>query len=594
MPYLVLCLLVTLVYFPTFTGEFILDDKPLIKNNPYIKKTHPIASYFTQEDGILDKRGSGGYHSGYYRPLINISYWLDFKMWDMHAPGFRTTNLLLHLLSSFSLFLVITILVRDKMAAFLATLLFALHPVNTESVSWVAARNNILATLFALSSLYFFVKMMKLNGFSPLVLSAVLFMFAIFSKEFGLMILPVFFLYQILFSHKRGDFFKEMSVYLPFIFIFLFYFLLRRLVTGSLLTPSDIENLGTRIYFAPYLIALNLKVIFFPFGLHSFMIQYPDSYFGWEAFAGFSCLALLILFMWRERKEKVVLFALLSFFISLFPVLNIVPTSAVTLSSMRWLYFPLTFLLLALSRYIQKFIKMNRFLTLTTCGVVLIYLGAYSFILNKELWHDEESFFKQEVLRFNNNFYAGGLAENLLNKKYYPEADRYFRVAIENYPRDANNYINYSALLNETGRPADALVYLNRAKPLRMTHEELGKWFNNEGMSYFNLKKMEESLKSFRKGVIFSPNKPQFWANLGGAYGSMGEYKKSVDALKRGLKIATESIQLRENLAVTYIRMKEYEEAIIALEAIPDEIRGKNRRVERLLREARNGIHNKD
>jgi len=161
------------------------------------------------------------------------------------------------------------------------------------------------------------------------------------------------------------------------------------------------------------------------------------------------------------------------------------------------------------------------------------------------------------------------LAEGLLDNKRYPEAERFFRIAISNYPHEARNYINYSALLIETGRLDDALSYLNKAKPLTMTPKERGQWFNNMGMVYFSLRENDDAVKSFKKAIIFSPKESQFWANLGGAYGAMGDYINSVSALKKGLEIAPESIQLRKNLAVTYIRMEKYSQAISVLEKVP-------------------------
>jgi hypothetical protein len=64
--YIIVSALIVIAYFPTFTGEFILDDNALVKKNSFIKESHSIAAYFNQEDGIVDKRDLGDYHSGYY------------------------------------------------------------------------------------------------------------------------------------------------------------------------------------------------------------------------------------------------------------------------------------------------------------------------------------------------------------------------------------------------------------------------------------------------------------------------------------------------------------------------------------------------
>jgi len=545
-----------------------LDDNSLIKNNQYIRELHPITSYLAQEDGISDVRDTGNYHTGYYRPLINITYWLDYQLWGMSAPGFRITNLILHLLSCLLLFKVLVSLLNDRQVCFLATVLFALHPVNTESVSWITSRNNILVTFFSLSAIYFYIKAWENESTKALFFSIPCFILALLSKEFAIMILPIFFLYQRFLAKDRKNITKEVSWYILFGIILILYFILRTSVTTSLLMPSGIGEIWSRVYFFPYLILVNLRLILFPYGLHSFVIDYPDTYLGWEAIAGFLVCILLGLFLWRERRERLVSFSMLSFLISLVPILNIIPTSAVTLISMRWLYFPIAFFSISISRFIQRLMHLNRSLALACVGLVTLYFGAYSYLLNKDLFHDEDSFFTREVKGFNNYLYAGGLAESLLDMRNYQEAEKYFRIAIKSYPNQAKNYINYSALLIETGRMNEALLFLNKAKPLTMIHSERGEWFNNLGMLDSKQGKNEQAIRNFKKAVLFNPNEPQFWANLGGAYGSRGDYESSLIALKKGLEIAPGSLTVRKNLAVTYIRMKEYKKAIAVLEEV--------------------------
>jgi len=83
MPTIFLCLLIISVScIPTFSGQFILDDIAFVKENPYIKEFHTLTSYLFQEDGIFND-GMGEYYSGYYRPLINFTYTLDYKIWGM-------------------------------------------------------------------------------------------------------------------------------------------------------------------------------------------------------------------------------------------------------------------------------------------------------------------------------------------------------------------------------------------------------------------------------------------------------------------------------------------------------------------------------
>lgn len=588
---LILCVFITAVYAPTFSGDFILDDYPLVKENRFIRDFGSPASYLFHEDGV-GKEGLAAHHTGYYRPLVNFFYTLDYKLWGMRALGFRLTNLILHLLTCFILYHIFIQVFGNRLVSFLAALLFGLHPVNTETVAWVSARNNILVALFSLISFYTYLKNSNEKRIWVGLLSYLSFAAALGSKEFAIMLLPIFFLYNRLIKRDRiaRD---EILGYIPFVIILSSYLVLRAHTIGSALTPLSPPNLWKSIYFVPYLIVYNLKLILIPHSLHSFIVHYPKDYLSWAALGGFVGLGLLALWLWKERKKGMVLFFFLSFLVALFPVLNIVHTSAVTLVSMRWLYFPMIFLSASLAWYTQKLLKLNRRLCLGISALVVIYLGTYSYILSQNLWHSDDTFFEQEVYHFDNYFYVGGLAESLFAKKNFMEAERYFQEAINRYPKEPRNYINYAALLIDTGREDQALIYLERTKALIRSNFEKGQWFNNRGMAYFQLGKTDKALADFLKAVAYWPYESQLWSNLGGAYGLLGDYRNSISSLKKGLDIDPASIDLRKNLAVTYMRMGDYEKAILTLEKIPAHQKETSEEITALLRKARHELRSK-
>jgi Flp pilus assembly protein TadD len=480
----------------------------------------------------------------------------------------------------------LTFLGGNKEAAFWSTLFFGIHPVNTESVSWIISRNNILTTLFVLSSFYFYIIGWERADRGAMIFSILSFMGAVFSKEFGVMVVPIFFLYHRILSKERGDFLKEFISYFPFIVILLFYFILRKNVTDSLITPSDMAATLRRIYFVPYLIIWNLSLIFFPKDLHSFGISYPHSYFEWHAVISIVLVFLMVgvLCIWRDRKFF--LFSVLAFLVTLFPVLHIIPIASISLIAMRWLYLPLAFISIGVAWIFCRAILNRKILTIPLLFIIGLYFGIYSYILNKNLWHDEETFFAQEMLHFNNHLYAGGYAENLLDKKDFKGAEKYFQIAINEYPNEAKNYLNYSALLIEIGKPSNALSSLKKAGLLILTRSERGQWFNNMGMAYFRLNEKDKALKNFKKAVELYPNELQFLANLGGAYGSLGDYLTSIDILKNGHELFPDSMILRKNLALSYYRIGDYKEVISVLEGIPFRVRQKDPGILNLLKDA--------
>ena len=275
-PYIIICFVALVIYLPSFSGDFILDDIPLVKNNTYIREWHSIGSYLSQEDGYDPNLTSG--HTGYYRPFINFTYTLDYKIWGNNGPGFRITNLILHIFVCFTLFNFYGLIFKKRDIAMLLALLFALHPIATESVSWVASRNNQLTTLFGIISFIFYIKAYEKEKFFYYGISILFFAFSVFCKEFGLMLLPIFFLYQRTLNPQKTSIIKELREYIPYIIISFLYFYLRHNVTGSLLSPSGLSDFFVRLYSVPYVLLFNIRLIFFPYNLHSFNIDLPDSF----------------------------------------------------------------------------------------------------------------------------------------------------------------------------------------------------------------------------------------------------------------------------------------------------------------------------
>ena len=568
-PYAMIALMVTLSYLPTFTGGFLLDDHRLITHNPNITEPRPLASYFNQEDGIVETENSPDEHTGYYRPLTNLTYRLDYKIWGMRPQGFRATNVLLHILTSLVLCKLILSLLNDRQAAFWVALLYAVHPVNTESVAWICARNNILVTLFFLVAFYIYVNGVERAWRLYLLMSAIFFAMALLSKELGLLLLPCIFLYQRLVANHTRRIRHEIITYVPFLLMGTGYLVLRKMVIGSWVTLSGEIPLWERLYFAPYLMAWNFRLIFSPYGLHNFIVNYPSGYLNWNVLASFLVICCLGILVWKARKERFLVFCVLAFCLTLLPTLNIINIPAVSLISMRWLYLPMVFVFLAAARPIHKFLKKNYALTTSLLSLFLLYLGIYSCVLNSALWHDEDTLLRQEVVRFNNFFHAGELAENFLNKKDYLSAERYFQMAIEKYPKVGKNYINYSALLLYTARPELAISVLNDAESLIMTRKERGEWYNNAGTGYFQLKRYKEALEYHKESVKAWPFEPQFWSNLGASYGSVGDFPNSISALEKALRMTPDSSQIRKNLAAAHYRLGHYAEAISVLKKIP-------------------------
>ncbi len=133
-----------LAYLPTLRNGFVWDDDAFLTDNTIIKAPDGLQKFWLTKEP-LD-----------YWPVTYTTLWFEWRLWGMHAPGYHATNLLLHLAEAALLW---GILRRLRVpGALLAALLFAAHPVNVESVAWIAQRKNLMAMLFYLLSIRYFLR----------------------------------------------------------------------------------------------------------------------------------------------------------------------------------------------------------------------------------------------------------------------------------------------------------------------------------------------------------------------------------------------------------------------------------------------------
>jgi tetratricopeptide (TPR) repeat protein len=130
-----------IVYRPVAGFAFVnLDDPDYVQDNPIVR-AGPASAFTTIQ-------------AGYWIPLTWLSYQLDYRLFGLAAGGYHTTNVMLHAANAVLLFLLLCRLTDATWPAAFAAALFALHPLQVESVAWVTERKDVLSTLFGLLALH--------------------------------------------------------------------------------------------------------------------------------------------------------------------------------------------------------------------------------------------------------------------------------------------------------------------------------------------------------------------------------------------------------------------------------------------------------
>src|SRR5215813_8333165 len=136
---LLLCLaLVAVCYANSIANAFILDDILIVAANERIRHVQPFHFLFQPYWGDLN-------HLGIYRPLTIFSFSVEYSMWQLWTAGFRITNLLLHALNGWLVYLIVQGLLRSPLAALASAAVYVIHPVQTEAVVSIVGRSELLA-----------------------------------------------------------------------------------------------------------------------------------------------------------------------------------------------------------------------------------------------------------------------------------------------------------------------------------------------------------------------------------------------------------------------------------------------------------------
>lgn len=494
--YLIIIALALLCYANTLTLHFALDDRMVILESKYTIKGgwESVKAIFT-EDTFTGYFGSD--HAivagGRYRPMSQLTYMIEFQLFGKdirerigdlddyynlhngdHEAYFYDTPLpfVCHLMNLLY-FILLCLILYEVLArifpqyegkkwyqslAFLAVLLFTVHPIHTEAVANVKGRDEIFAMLGALVSLWCSLQYVDSRKWYWLVLSLIAFTFGIFSKENAITFLAVvpLALYYLKSDNKRPI--DYLITLIPILIGSVFFLIVRAKVLGSMMQPDMTSNILNNPYvhstraqqIATTLVTwgIYLRLLFFPHPLtHDYyprQIAITDfsNPLVWLILAG--CIALVGYAVWKLKKKSVPAFAILFFVITFSITSNLlfnvgtfmnerfvfVASAGFTLLVGWWLY------LLATSQP-----PVLRKTAVGITGIVCLLFGIKTFTRNFA-WMDDFTLFLTDVKTSENsikcNISAGGSCLQIW-KKSHKERDK----------RDAYKYLEKALKLDD-------------------------------------------------------------------------------------------------------------------------------------------------
>lgn len=515
------------------------DDDNNIVNNTYVKESGHIKDLFTK-----DLVAGSGTKIGWYRPFLLLTYTADYRIWGLNPAGFHVVNILLHIVSAFLLFCFAGRLLKNKKAALIAGLLFLAHPVQTEAVSYISGRADLLMVLFTLVSLLTFKSFQETQGDRRIVYllaSLASFWLALLSKESAIVLPLILVLFILTFGESSHNKLAELKSTLPFGGLAILYLAIRLAVLGS----NNLADLGRNLF---HRILVFLKVLptywqalIWPSNLH-YHFERKLTISSWDKTLIISLIiiATLIFIVYKLRhKNRVALFGLGWFFLALLPVSGIlIPINFVI--GERWLYFAGTGIFLIAGVFLAKlWDALPKFKKMKSLGVILfaayiISLGVIG-IKRNVAWRNGITLL-QNTLAYapNDPKLRNSLGLEYIKQKRDSEALREFKTAALTDPSDASIHYNLSIFYLTHQMSGEAITELEKMINLGQ-NLEFG--YNMLADLTYKNKKYEESAKWLEKLSKLTPGSWQVYYKLAIVYNLMGAKDKAVGALNMAVEL---------------------------------------------------------
>jgi tetratricopeptide (TPR) repeat protein len=323
------------VYANSLPNGFIVDDQFQVLRSPVVTGAQGLASAF----------GTGvwaflGYRGNYFRPLQFVVYGLIYRMFGPSAPAFHLLMVLLHAVNTALVYSLARRLLAGRLGAapWMAAALFAVHPIHTEAVNWIAALPDVLVTTFALAGLCAFTAQRAAPNAWQAATHCALYLAALLTKETGVMLLPLYAACQWLCGSRRNR-----AMYAGMLGAIAAYLAMRVHALGALApAQSTFFHLGAAEFLmsAAVLTARYFAALVWPAELNFYHVFHATIRPTWELGMALAALAAIAWVTWQlRRREPVAAFAILWTAVALAPALNISGVGQNVFTE-RYLYLP--------------------------------------------------------------------------------------------------------------------------------------------------------------------------------------------------------------------------------------------------------------
>ena len=476
--FIVLTLIISVVipiYFQSLNGEFLhWDDREYVLYNVHVHSItiDNLLWMFTQ------------YHQNNWHPLTWLSHSIDYLIWGNNSWGHHLSNVIFHILNAMLVFSIFQkILMRSLItenewykpsqnnrifiASALCALIFAVHPLNVESVVWISERKNLLYAFFFLLAIYMHLLYINTENYIYKVGTFIAFLCSALSKSMAIslpmvLILLDYYPYNrfsnIPFRTRLVIFIREKIIYFLVVLSLVIVTIYTQSISGAIRTLDEVP-LITRVLNSANSTLLYIKQIFIPYDLSPFY-PYPDyitshTLLSWLPLILCMLLLIFCLYYANKKSSSSPLIVYLYYVITVSPVIGIIQVGQQAHAD-RYTYLTTLSILLLVAGFLVKYSQNKREISRIILIFTVFYIGVMAFSAHQQslYWKTDADLWERVVM-----LYPGksALAEmNMGNVRYtngkYKDAEQHYLNALELNPDNINAKINLNLVYEKTGR----------------------------------------------------------------------------------------------------------------------------------------------
>jgi tetratricopeptide (TPR) repeat protein len=557
---LIMVLAIILVYQPVWWSGFVWDDNLMVTANPCIIGPLGLKEIWTSSAADIC-------------PLTLTTFWVEHVLWGLAPLPYHLVNVSLHGACAVVLWRVLRSL--QVPGAWLGAALWAVHPVEVESVAWITEMKNTESCLFFLLAILFFVKWFRtkdINQHSGSNWNYALTLFfaalAMASKS-STVILPVVLCLCAWWVEGRWHW-RNLIKVAPIFVISIAAGVVSMWTQKLQLAMADsqwVRPWPERLVTAADAVWFYLGKLIWP---HPLIMGYPRWHIDagqWTSYLPLLAAMIVLFILWlkRESWSRPWFFVFAYFLVALFPALGLVDNTifrfSLVFDHLQYLagMGPLALAGAGMVEFAKFVIPKKPWMQSILGGGVLLILGllswqrAWAFESEETLWTD--------ALVQNPSSWVGqnnlGLA--LLQSGKPDEAVAHYQKALEINPNYAEAHNNIGVVLCQKGQVDEAMVQFQKALEIKPDYAEA---HINLGNALFQKGRVDEAVAQFQKALEINPNNAEAHYNLGVALIQRGQVDEAIAEYQKALEINPNYVEAHYNLGVVLCQKGRVDEAM--------------------------------